>query len=98
MGKVVGIDLGSTNSSIAVMAGAKPVIIPNAEGFYTTPSVVSYAKNGDRLVGQLAKDQAVMNAQNTFYSVKRLIGRRCDEVTTETTAVSYKALNVNGNV
>ncbi|MDJ0708206.1 MAG: molecular chaperone DnaK [Leptolyngbyaceae cyanobacterium MO_188.B28] len=98
MGKVVGIDLGTTNSCVAVMEGGKPTVIANAEGFRTTPSVVAYAKNGDRLVGQIAKRQAVMNPQNTFYSVKRFIGRRYDEVTTETTEVSYKVLNVNGNV
>ena len=98
MGKVVGIDLGTTNSCVAVMEGGKPTVIANAEGFRTTPSVVAYAKNGDRLVGQIAKRQAVMNPQNTFYSVKRFIGRRFDEVTTETTEVSYKVLNVNGNV
>lgn len=98
MGKVVGIDLGTTNSCVAVMEGGKPVVIANAEGFRTTPSVVAYAKNGDRLVGQIAKRQGVMNPENTFYSVKRFIGRRHDEVTHETTEVSYKVLNVNGNV
>ncbi|MBE9223012.1 molecular chaperone DnaK [Cyanobacterium stanieri LEGE 03274] len=98
MGKVVGIDLGTTNSCVAVMEGGKPVVIANAEGFRTTPSVVAYAKNGDRLVGQIAKRQGVMNPENTFYSVKRFIGRRQDEVTNETTEVSYKVLNVNGNV
>jgi molecular chaperone DnaK len=99
MGKVVGIDLGTTNSCVAVMEGGKPVVIANAEGFRTTPSVVAYAKNGDRLVGQIAKRQAVMNPENTFYSVKRFTGRKCDEVTTETTEVSYKVLrDSNGNV
>ncbi|MDG2991643.1 molecular chaperone DnaK [Candidatus Synechococcus calcipolaris G9] len=98
MGKVVGIDLGTTNSCVAVMEGGKPTVIANAEGFRTTPSVVGYAKNGDRLVGQIAKRQAVMNPENTFYSVKRFIGRRFDEVTNEATEVSYKVLNVNGNV
>lgn len=98
MGKVVGIDLGTTNSCVAVMEGGKPTVIANAEGFRTTPSVVAYAKNGDQLVGQIAKRQAVMNPDNTFYSVKRFIGRRFDEVTHETTEVSYKVLNVNGNV
>ncbi|MBL1209771.1 molecular chaperone DnaK [Geminocystis sp. GBBB08] len=98
MGKVVGIDLGTTNSCVAVMEGGKPVVIANAEGFRTTPSVVAYAKNGDRLVGQIAKRQGVMNPENTFYSVKRFIGRKYDEVTNETTEVSYKVLNVNGNV
>jgi len=98
MGKVVGIDLGTTNSCVAVMEGGKPVVIANAEGFRTTPSVVAYAKNGDRLVGQIAKRQGVMNPENTFYSVKRFIGRRFDEVSNETTEVAYKVLNVNGNV
>ncbi|MBF2088722.1 MAG: molecular chaperone DnaK [Synechococcales cyanobacterium K44_A2020_017] len=98
MAKVVGIDLGTTNSCVAVMEGGKPTVIANAEGFRTTPSVVAYAKNGDRLVGQIAKRQAVMNPENTFYSVKRFIGRRFDEVTHETTEVSYQVLNVNGNV
>jgi molecular chaperone DnaK len=98
MGKVVGIDLGTTNSCVAVMEGGKPTVIANAEGFRTTPSVVAYAKNGDRLVGQIAKRQAVMNPENTFYSVKRFIGRRFDEVTHETSEVPYKVLNVNGTV
>ncbi|AFZ20997.1 molecular chaperone DnaK [Allocoleopsis franciscana] len=98
MAKVVGIDLGTTNSCVAVMEGGKPTVIANAEGFRTTPSVVAYAKNGDRLVGQIAKRQAVMNPENTFYSVKRFIGRKHSEVTHEATEVSYKTLNVNGNV
>jgi molecular chaperone DnaK len=98
MGKVVGIDLGTTNSCVAVMEGGKPTVIANAEGGRTTPSVVAFAKNGDQLVGQIAKRQAVMNPENTFYSVKRFIGRRFDEVTHETTEVSYKVLNVSGNV
>ncbi|MDY7002460.1 MAG: molecular chaperone DnaK [Cyanobacteriota bacterium] len=98
MAKVVGIDLGTTNSCVAVMEGGKPTVIANAEGFRTTPSVVAYGKKGEQLVGQIAKRQAVMNTQNTFYSVKRFIGRRFDEVTNETTEVSYKVLNVNGNV
>lgn len=98
MGKVVGIDLGTTNSVVAVMEGGKPTVIANAEGFRTTPSVVAYAKNGDRLVGQIAKRQAVMNPDNTFYSVKRFIGRRYDEVKTESTEVAYKVMNVGNNV
>jgi molecular chaperone DnaK len=99
MAKVVGIDLGTTNSCVAVMEGGKPTVIANAEGFRTTPSVVAYAKNGDRLVGQIAKRQAVMNPENTFYSVKRFIGRRFEEITHEATEVSYKVLrDSNGNV
>ncbi|MGB7891952.1 MAG: molecular chaperone DnaK, partial [Microcoleus sp.] len=98
MGKVVGIDLGTTNSCVAVMEGGKPTVIANAEGGRTTPSVVAYAKNGDQLVGQIAKRQAVMNAENTFYSVKRFIGRRVDEVAHETTEVSYKVLKVGNSL
>ncbi|MEH2320173.1 molecular chaperone DnaK [Nostoc sp.] len=98
MAKVVGIDLGTTNSCVAVMEGGKPTVIANAEGFRTTPSVVAFAKNGDNLVGQIAKRQAVMNTENTFYSVKRFIGRRYDEVSNEATEVSYKVLSNNGNV
>jgi molecular chaperone DnaK len=99
MGKVVGIDLGTTNSCVAVMEGGKPTVIANAEGFRTTPSVVGYAKNGDRLVGQIAKRQAVMNPGNTFYSVKRFIGRKFDEITNEATEVAYKVLrDGTGNV
>ncbi|MBW4603503.1 MAG: molecular chaperone DnaK [Calothrix sp. FI2-JRJ7] len=98
MAKVVGIDLGTTNSCVAVMEGGKPTVIANAEGFRTTPSVVAFAKNGDRLVGQIAKRQAVMNPENTFYSVKRFIGRRFEEVTNEATEISYKILQSGGNV
>ena len=83
MGKVVGIDLGTTNSCVAVMEGGKPTVIANAEGFRTTPSVVAYTKNQDQLVGQIAKRQAVMNPENTFYSAKRFVGRRVDEVNEE---------------
>jgi molecular chaperone DnaK len=89
MGKVVGIDLGTTNSVVAVMEGGKPSVIANAEGFRTTPSVVAYTKNGDRLVGQIAKRQAVINPENTFYSVKRFIGRKSEEVSEELKQVSY---------
>jgi len=98
MAKVVGIDLGTTNSCVAVMEGGKPTVIANAEGFRTTPSVVAFAKNGDNLVGQIAKRQAVMNPENTFYSVKRFIGRRFEEITNEATEVSYKVLSSGGNV
>ncbi|HBC42722.1 MAG: molecular chaperone DnaK [Pseudanabaena sp. M158S2SP1A06QC] len=98
MAKVVGIDLGTTNSVVAVMEGGKPTVIANAEGFRTTPSVVAYAKNGDRLVGQIAKRQAVMNTENTFYSVKRFIGRRYDEVSGESKQVAYKVMKVGENV
>ncbi|AFZ43106.1 chaperone protein DnaK [Halothece sp. PCC 7418] len=99
MSKVVGIDLGTTNSCVAVMEGGKPTVISNAEGFRTTPSVVGYAKNGDRLVGQIAKRQGVMNPQNTFYSVKRFIGRKYDEIQEEAKEVSYEVKRASdGNV
>jgi molecular chaperone DnaK len=98
MGKVVGIDLGTTNSCVAVMEGGKPTVIANAEGFRTTPSVVAYTKNQDQLVGQIAKRQAVMNPENTFYSVKRFIGRRVDEVNEESKEVSYGVEKVGANV
>jgi molecular chaperone DnaK len=99
MAKVVGIDLGTTNSCVAVMEGGQPTVIANAEGQRITPSVVAYTKSGDRLVGQIARRQAVMNPENTFYSVKRFIGRKHEEVTHEATEVSYKVLrDRHGNV
>ena len=98
MGKVVGIDLGTTNSCVSVMEGGKPTVIANAEGFRTTPSVVAYTKNQDQLVGQIAKRQAVMNPDNTFYSVKRFIGRRVDEVNEESKEVSYTVEKAGSNV
>ncbi|KAJ9522678.1 hypothetical protein QJQ45_019762, partial [Haematococcus lacustris] len=88
--KVVGIDLGTTNSAVAAMEGGKPTIITNAEGGRTTPSVVAYTKTGDRLVGQIAKRQAVVNPENTFFSVKRFIGRKMEEVRDESKQVPYK--------
>ncbi|KAL2536968.1 Heat shock 70 kDa protein 7 [Forsythia ovata] len=97
--KVVGIDLGTTNSAVAAMEGGKPTIVTNAEGQRTTPSVVAYAKNGDRLVGQIAKRQAVVNPENTFFSVKRFIGRKMSEVDDESKQVSYNVVrDENGNV
>jgi molecular chaperone DnaK len=90
--KVVGIDLGTTNSVIAVMEGGKPTVIPNSEGQRTTPSVVAYTKKGDLLVGQIAKRQAVINPENTFYSVKRFIGRKTDEVTEVLRQVPYSVI------
>ena len=99
MGKVVGIDLGTTNSVVAVMEGGKPSVIQNAEGFRTTPSVIAYTKSGDRLVGQIAKRQAVINPDNTFYSVKRFIGRKSEEVAEELRQVSYIVKNdSNGTI
>ena len=92
MVKVIGIDLGTTNSVVAVMEGGKPEVITNAEGERTTPSVVAYTKKGDLLVGQIAKRQAVINPENTFYSVKRFIGRKTSEVNEELRQVSYKVL------
>ncbi|MYK06766.1 MAG: molecular chaperone DnaK [Synechococcus sp. SB0670_bin_20] len=98
MGKVVGIDLGTTNSCVAVMEGGKPTVIANAEGFRTTPSVVAYTKNKDQLVGQIAKRQAVMNPDNTFYSAKRFIGRRTEEVGEELKEVAYGVKNAGSRL
>ena len=90
MSKVIGIDLGTTNSCVAVMEGGEPVVIPNTEGARTTPSIVAFAKNGERLVGQVAKRQAVTNPQNTIFSIKRFMGRRHSEVGSEEKMVPYK--------
>ena len=87
--KVIGIDLGTTNSVVAVMEGGDPVVIPNAEGGRTTPSVVGFTKDGERLVGQIAKRQAVTNPQNTVFSIKRFMGRKMPEVTEEIKRVPY---------
>ncbi len=89
MSKIIGIDLGTTNSVVAVMEGGQPVVIPNQEGARTTPSVVAFTKSGDRLVGQVAKRQAVTNPENTIYSIKRFMGRRFDEVTQEMKLVPF---------
>ncbi|MGH9125481.1 MAG: molecular chaperone DnaK [Acidimicrobiales bacterium] len=89
MAKAVGIDLGTTNSVIAAVEGGQPTVIPNAEGARTTPSVVAYTPTGERLVGQLARRQAILNPKGTIYSAKRFIGRRFDEVQSELSAVSY---------
>ncbi|NEO39186.1 MAG: molecular chaperone DnaK [Moorea sp. SIOASIH] len=89
MGKVVGIDLGTTNSVVAVIEGGKPVVIANAEGMRTTPSMVGFSKDGERVVGQLARRQAVLNPQNTFYGVKRYIGRKYAELNPESKRVAY---------
>jgi len=90
MGKVIGIDLGTTNSCVAVMEGGEPVVIPNAEGSRTTPSVVAFTKDGERLVGAVAKRQAITNPQNTVFSIKRFMGRRYHEVHEEIKRVPYK--------
>src|SRR4249920_3186969 len=92
MGKVIGIDLGTTNSCVAVMEGGEPKVIPNAEGFRTTPSVVAYSKTGERLVGLVARRQAVTNPKNTVYSIKRFMGRRYDEVASELKLVPYEVV------
>jgi len=90
MSKIIGIDLGTTNSVVAVMEGGEPVVITNAEGGRTTPSVVAFTKDGNRLVGQVAKRQAVTNPENTIYSIKRFMGRRFNEVSEEKKQVPYK--------
>jgi len=97
MGKIIGIDLGTTNSCVAVLEGGEPTVITNPEGGRTTPSVVGFTKDGDRLIGQAAKRQAVTNPENTIFSIKRFMGRMHDEVGTELTEVPYKVeKNSNG--
>ncbi len=98
MGKIIGIDLGTTNSVVAVMQGGEPVVIPNQEGGRTTPSVVAVTKSGERLVGQVAKRQAVTNPENTIYSIKRFMGRRQSEVTDEMKMVPYKVVSQGDHV
>src|SRR5690606_11525985 len=99
MSKIIGIDLGTTNSVVAVMEGGEPVVITNAEGSRITPSVVAFAKDGSRLVGQVAKRQAITNPENTIYSIKRFMGRRYNEVTEEIKQVPYKVVQApNGDV
>jgi molecular chaperone DnaK len=92
MGKVIGIDLGTTNSCVAVMEGGQPTVIPNPEGMRTTPSVVGFTKTGERLVGQIAKRQAITNPENTVFSIKRFMGRRFEEVGEEIKLVPYKVV------
>ena len=89
MSKIIGIDLGTTNSVVAVMEGGEPVVITNSEGSRTTPSVVAFTKDGNRLVGQVAKRQAVTNPENTIYSIKRFVGRSFSEVNEEMKMVPY---------
>ena len=98
MGKIIGIDLGTTNSVVAVMEGGEPKVIPNEEGGRTTPSVVGFTKNGERLVGQVAKRQAITNPENTVYSIKRFMGRRFDEVNEEMKMVPYKVVQSGDHV
>jgi molecular chaperone DnaK len=92
MTKIIGIDLGTTNSVVAAIEGGEPTVISTAEGSRLLPSVVAFNKNGERLVGQTAKRQAVVNADNTVYSIKRFMGRRYDEVETEREMVSYNVI------
>ena len=96
--KIIGIDLGTTNSVVAVMEGGDPVVIPNAEGGRTTPSVVAFTKDGERLVGQVAKRQAVTNPLNTIFSIKRFMGRRLGEVTEEMKKVPYRVVTGTGDL
>jgi molecular chaperone DnaK len=98
MSKIIGIDLGTTNSVVAVMEGGEPVVITNAEGARTTPSVVAFTKDGNRLVGQVAKRQSVTNPENTVYSIKRFMGRRFDEVSEEMKMVPYKVTQAGNDV
>ena len=90
MGKIVGIDMGTTNSLVAVLEGGEPVVITTAEGSRLLPSVVSFTKTGERLVGQIAKRQSVINSENTVSSIKRFMGRRFSEVADERQRVTYK--------
>ena len=96
MGKIIGIDLGTTNSCVAVLEGGEPTVINSSEGGRTTPSIVGFAKDGERLVGQAAKRQAVTNPENTVFSIKRFMGRMFNEVENEIKEVPYK-VNKNKN-
>src|SRR6185503_18728259 len=96
MATAVGIDLGTTNSVIAAWQGGEPIVIANAEGARTTPSVVAFTENGERLVGQLARRQSIMNPKGTIYSAKRFIGRRFDEISEEAKAVSFDVVEGEG--
>src|SRR5262247_2720830 len=98
MSKIIGIDLGTTNSVVAVMEGGEPVVITNPEGSRITPSVVGFTKSGERLVGQVAKRQAVTNPENTVFSIKRFMGRHFDEVASEASRVPYRVVRAeNGD-
>src|SRR6202008_4331757 len=95
-GRVIGIDLGTTNSVVSVMENGQPAVIVNQEGARTTPSVVGFGKDGERMVGQVAKRQAVTNPENTVFSVKRFMGRALTEVAEETRRVPYKVVQASG--
>src|SRR5258707_12070941 len=95
MSRILGIDLGTTNSCMSVVDGGEPVVVPNAEGGRTTPSVVAFTKSGERLVGQAAKRQAVTNSKNTVYSIKRFMGRKYDEVEQERKRVPYEVVRAS---
>ncbi len=97
MGKIIGIDLGTTNSVVAVMEAGQPTVIANQEGNRTTPSVVAFTKSGERLVGQVAKRQSITNPENTVFSIKRFMGRRYNEVTEEMKMVPYKVVPGDSN-
>src|ERR1700749_4410402 len=92
MSKILGIDLGTTNSCMSIMEGGEPVVIPNAEGARTTPSIVAFTKTGERVVGQAAKRQAVTNPKNPIFSAKRLIGRKFSEISEEAKNLPYKVV------
>src|ERR1043166_244271 len=95
MSKVIGIDLGTTNSVVAVMEGGEPAVIVNQEGGRTTPSVIGFTKEGERLVGQVAKRQGVTNPENTIFSIKRFMGRKHDEVSSEAARVPYTVVRAD---
>src|SRR5258705_1215687 len=95
MAKILGIDLGTTNSCMAVMEGGEPVVLENSEGARTTPSIVAFTKSGERLVGQAAKRQAVTNSQNTGFSIKRFMGRKVEEGQSEAKRVPYKIVTAS---
>ena len=98
MAKIIGIDLGTTNSCVAVLEGGEPKVIANEEGARTTPSIVAFSKSGERLVGQVAKRQAITNPENTIFSIKRFMGRRYNEVTDEMKMVPYKVVQQGDHV
>ena len=96
MGKIIGIDLGTTNSCVAVIEGTEPVVIANAEGARTTPSVVAFSKDNERMVGQVAKRQAITNPKNTVYSIKRFMGETYEQTAKEVSRVPFTVVNEGG--